>query len=412
MPRKLPLWALGLANAPLGFYYGFINTSMPLLLVAQGIPLDRVATISAIAFSPTFWIFILAPALDVRLSRRTHAVLWTAIAAACLFASVLLLHHTVLFTVALTLGCAATGLFSGSLGGWLPQLVPDDRRGHLSTWYNIANLGVAAVYGVSAIYLVQRLPGLLSASILALLIVAPTLLLFALPAPEPPTRKASAVFRALFHDLGVIFRQREVLLALLAFITPASCFALTNLFAGLGPDFHTPERWVTLLCGAGVAVACSLGCLVGGPLADRFSRIHIYIVTGLAGAAVAGASIVSPRSTMTFAAATLAYNFLQGINYTAYSALCFQLVGTDNPLAATQFSVLFCAINLPISYMTWIDGRGYAAFGIRGLFGSDALFSVLAGVILLACVSHTIYRSRGRTAQSASSSAASDEHLP
>ncbi len=402
MPRKLPLWALGLANAPLGFYYGFINTSMPLLLVAQGIPLGRVATISAIAFSPTFWIFLLAPALDVRLSRRAHAVLWTVIAAACLFVSILLLHHTVLFTVALTLGCAATGLFGGSLGGWLPQLVPDDRRGHLSTWYNIANLGVAALYGVSAIYLVQRLPRVLSATMLALLIVAPTLLLFALPTPESPARKTSAVFGALLHDLRIIFRQREVLLALMAFITPASCFALTNLFAGLGPDFHTPERWVTLLCGAGVAVACSLGCLVGGPLADRFSRIHLYILTGLAGAAVASATILAPRSTMTFAAATLAYNFLQGINYTAYSALCFQLVGSNNPLAATQFSVLFCAINLPISYMTWVDGRGYASFGLHGLFGVDALFSMLAGLTLLAFVTHNLRRRRKRSAHAAS----------
>ena len=399
MPRKLPLWAIGLANAPLGFYYGFINTSMPLLLVAQGIPLGRVATISAIAFSPTFWIFLLAPALDVRLSRRAHAFLWTVVAAACLFASILLLHHTLWFTVALTLGCAATGLFSASLGGWLPQLVPDDRRGHLSTWYNIANLGVAAVYGVSAIYLVQRLPRVLSATLLALLIVAPTLLLFALPAPQPPTRSASIVFRGLFRDLGIIFRQREVLLALVAFITPASCFALTNLFAGLGPDFGTPERWVTLLCGAGVAVACSLGCLIGGPLADRFSRIHIYILTGLAGAAVAGATILAPRSAVTFAAATLAYNFMQGINYTAYSALCFQLVGSNNPLAATQFSVLFCAINLPISYMTWMDGRGYAAVGLRGLFGTDAIFSVLAGVVLLAFVAHTTHRGTERRVQ-------------
>ncbi len=393
MARKLPLWAIGLANAPLGFYYGFINTSMPLLLVAQGVSLGRVATISAIAFSPTFWIFLLAPVLDVRLSRRAHAVVWSAVASVCLFASVMLLRHVVLFTVTLTAGCAATALFSSSLGGWLPELVPDEHRGRLSTWYNIANLGVAALYGTAAIYIVQRLPSLIGASLLALLIVAPTLLLFSLPAPQPPARTASAIFKELFHDLGIIFRRREVLLALTAFVTPASCFALTNLFAGLGPDFHASQRWVTAVCGAGVAVSCSLGCLLGGPLADRFSRMQIYILTGIGGAAVAGATILAPRSALIFAAATLAYNFLQGINYTAYTALCFELVGSNNRVAATQFSVLFCAINLPISYMTWVDGRGYAAFGLHGMLGTDALFSLLAGTALLGFM---IYTSRSR----------------
>ena len=131
--------------------------------------------------------------------------------------------------------------------------------------------------------------------------------------------------------------------------------------------------------------------------------MHIYIVTGLAGAAVAAATIAAPRSIFAFASATLAYNFLQGINYTAYAALCFQLVGSDNPLAATQFSVLFCAINLPISYMTWIDGRGYAAFGLHGLFATDAFFSGIAGLLLLAFVSHTLHQRRKPAAQPAAS---------
>ena len=104
---------------------------------------------------------------------------------------------------------------------------------------------------------------------------------------------------------------------------------------------------------------------------------------------MAAASVLAPHTPIPFALAALAYNFLQGINYTAYSALCFQLVGSSNPLASTQFTVLFCAINLPISYMTWVDGRGYALFGLRGLFATDALFSIVAGVALLFLLSRS-----------------------
>ena len=386
MPRKLPLWALGLANAPLGFFYGFLNTSLPLLLSSHGVPLPRIATISAIAFSPTFWVFFLAPILDVRLNRRAWSILWVAIASLCVIGSVLAVERLRLFTFLATLGCTGIALFGSSLGGWLPEIVPDDQRGHRGAWFQVANLGAAALYGVTAVLIVQHTSAALAAVSLAVLLLAPTALLAFFPPPAPPTRSATEVFRSLFRDLSVILRKREVILALVAFLVPASCFALTNLFAGLGADFHTPERWVTTICGAGVAIACSAGCLVGGPLADRFSRIYIYIFTGLAGALVAGASILAPHTVVTFAAATLAYNFLQGVNYTAYAALCFQLIGTGNPLAATQFSLLFCATCLPISYMTWVDGRGYASFGLRGLLATDAACSVVAGLSLLAFI--------------------------
>ena len=386
MPRSLPLWAIGLANAPLGFYYGFLNTSMPLLLTRQGVPLSTIATVSAIAFSPTFWAFLLAPSLDLGLTRRAWSILWAVIAATCIVVSVFTTAHLVLFTGIVTAGCAAIALFGSSLGGWLPEIVPDEQRGHVGAWFQVANLGAAALFGISAVLLIEHLAAPLAGALLALLLLLPLGLLACFPAPAAPTRSAAMVFGSLLHDLAAILRQREVLLALVAFLTPASCFALTNLFAGLGPDFHASERWVQLVCGAGVALACSAGCLLGGTLADRFSRMHLYILTGLAGAVVAAATLLAPRSPLTFAAATLAYNFLQGINYTAYAALCFRLVGRDNPLAGTQFSLLFCATCLPISYMTWIDGRGYAAHGPGGLFATDAGASLLFGSALLLSV--------------------------
>ena len=386
MPRTLPLWAIGLANAPLGFYYGFLNTSMPLLLTRQGVALPVIATISAIAFSPTFWVFLLAPSLDLGLTRRAWSILWAVVAAICIVGSVFATAHLVLFTAIVTTGCAAIALFGSSLGGWLPEIVPDEQRGHVGAWFQVANLGAAALFGISAVLLLEHLAAPIAGALLALSLLLPLGLLAFFPAPVAPTRSAATVFRSLFRDLRVILRQREVLLALVAFLTPASCFALTNLFAGLGPDFHATERTVQLVCGAGVAIACSAGCLLGGPLADRFSRMHLYILTGLAGAVVSGATLLAPRSVATFAVATLAYNFLQGINYTAYAALCFRLVGRGNPLAATQFSVLFCATCLPISYMTWIDGRGYAARGLKGLFTTDAAASLLFGTMLLLAI--------------------------
>jgi PAT family beta-lactamase induction signal transducer AmpG len=98
MRRQLPPWAMGLAIAPLGFYFGFVSTAMPILLSAKGVSVGKIAEVSAIGFSPTFWAFLLCPVLDVRFSKRTYALFFAAVAAVCLGVATLLTSNLVAFT--------------------------------------------------------------------------------------------------------------------------------------------------------------------------------------------------------------------------------------------------------------------------------------------------------------------------
>jgi hypothetical protein len=59
MRRRLSPWAMGFANAPLGFYFGYISTAIPILLSARGVSVDEISHVSGIAFSPSFWAFAL-----------------------------------------------------------------------------------------------------------------------------------------------------------------------------------------------------------------------------------------------------------------------------------------------------------------------------------------------------------------
>ncbi|WP_263411501.1 MFS transporter [Terriglobus tenax] len=383
MPRRLPVWVTGFANLPLGFFYGFINTAMPLLLSTQGVSVARIATISAIAFSPSFWGFVAAPVVDVAFSRRTWVWVWLAAMALCIGSSVLLTGHLLLFTADLTLGCLATNLFQAAAGGWLAEMVSDEERGHMGAWYQIANLGGAALFGVTAIVIVQHVAAGKAAVLVMLCFLVPSLALFSLlPKPVSVARRTAVVFGTLFHELGLILRKRDVLMGLITFLLPAGAFALNNVFSGLGADFHASTNWVTTVCGAGVAIACSLGCLAGGPLADRYSRMTVYICAGSATSIATGIALFCPRSGASYAALVLLYNFCQGINFTALTAIVFQLTGSENPLAATQMSLLFSAANLPTSYVTWLDGRGYAGFGVPGLLLTDTLLMLVFGTIL------------------------------
>src|SRR5271156_5795450 len=102
MRRRLPPWAMGLAVAPLGVYFGVASTAMPILLAAKGVSVGEIANVSAIGFSPSFWAFLLCPVLDVRFSKRAYALFFAAVAALCLGASTLLTGHLTAFTVVLT----------------------------------------------------------------------------------------------------------------------------------------------------------------------------------------------------------------------------------------------------------------------------------------------------------------------
>jgi PAT family beta-lactamase induction signal transducer AmpG len=374
---------MGMANMPLGFYYGFITTVMPFVLASRGVSTARIAEVSAIGFSPTFWAFLLSPVLDVRFTKKQYAVGLFGFGACCLGCAVLVMGRLGIFTAVVTLGCAAAALGGNALGAVLIETVDEGYFGRIGAWYNVANLGAAGMFGTIAIFILRYQPVGLAGAELAGIVMLPLILFYFFPALTRPTRSAGETFRTLFRDLFTVLKRRECVLGLIAFIAPGSAFALTNLFAGLGDFYHAPPTWVAWIGGAGVAIACSIGCLIGGPICDRFSRAQVYVMTGIVGAGVSVAMIFAPHTTMVFAVGVLAYNLAQGLNYTSFSALAFELTGKKNPLACTQVSLLTASANLPISYMTALDGVGSRWHGLTGMYGVDAGLSLVACGALL-----------------------------
>jgi PAT family beta-lactamase induction signal transducer AmpG len=384
MTRRMPAWAMGLALAPMGFYYGYLSTALPVLLRGRGVSVGDIAWISSVGFSPSFWAFLLCPILDVRFSKRAYAICFAAVAAICLGLSTLLTGNLVTFTAVVTLGCTATVIFGNAHQGWMPDAVEDKHFSTVGGVSNIANLSAAGLFAWLAVRLIRTLPAIEAAVLLAMIAMLPTVLLFFIPLPAQSTRGMRETFATFFADIYRVCRRRECILGLVCFLSPTACFALTNVFPALGTDFHASEAWVTTINGPYVAVACSLGCFLGIWLCTRIERRTVYIVTGFGGAAAALGLIRAPHTLLFFALGVLAYNFFTGINYTAFSALCYEIVGSANPLAATQISLLTASANLPISYMTAIEGHIYTKYRLAGMLAADAWSTVLVGAILLA----------------------------
>ncbi len=60
-------WQIGVGFLTFGLV---AITTLPFLLSKAGITIDGIATVSAVAMSPTFWAFLVTPIVDVRLTRR------------------------------------------------------------------------------------------------------------------------------------------------------------------------------------------------------------------------------------------------------------------------------------------------------------------------------------------------------
>ena len=65
-----------------------------------------------------------------------------------------------------------------------------------------------------------------------------------------------------------------------------------------------------------------------------------------------------PRQPFAFAVAITGENLFQALAFATANAITFEVIGPDNPFAATLFTVLLAASNLPITYMQFLDGRG------------------------------------------------------
>lgn len=377
-----------MAIFPFGLVMGFTITALPFLLTRQGISLDRTASTSAVVLSPTFWAWLVCPVLDTGLTRRAYCWLTAIAGASCLAAalSVLSATHLGVASGLLLAATLAMVMYGNAVNGWMAEFVPDDHRGSVGGWINVANLGGGAAGSLAVMSLAPHIRMHWIGAGMAACIVLGVLPTVMFPASRRSAFKFKQVFTETVMTTWAACRRQECLVGFALFLAPIAAAAAINLFSGLGADFHVPERTVVLVTGAGCAIATSIGALAGGYAANHVSRGYLYLAAGAGTAAVSLTLALTGHSVAMFIAGALIYNALTGVIYAAFNALGFQLVGRTSAVASTQLALFTAALNAAVVYMTWADGRGYAHFGVRGLFLVDGLASAVALIPLLLLV--------------------------
>jgi len=375
--RLPPIWLMGLSNATLGFGNGITLFLMPQLMAEAHVPEAKIATITAVALSANFWFVLFGPILDVRFSRRWYATFFAALSGVAATLAVLSVHRLIVLQIATVVCMAAAPLSSSALGGWLSNITAHEQKNPLSKWINIALISGSGVIIAVGGELVHGLPLFMAAVVMGAIVVLPAAVFPFMPAPGPDRRLAAESFLQFNREVVSLLGRREVVIVLLLFLSPCSSFVLPNLLGGLGADFHASARVVSLAGGAGAFVPGLIGCFLFPVIARRLRLRSFYFANGILGCLFTLSLVVLPHTTTTFALAVFGEFLFQAVAFSIQIGIVFDAIGPENPLAATTFSFLTAATNVPVTYITLIDGHAYSIGGITALLFTDAAIGIL-----------------------------------
>jgi len=380
---------------PFGAMGGYLSVAIGYQLTQAGVGVEEVAALIAASFIPQTWKFLWAPVADTTLSRKTWYLLAGAVSALGIFvtgavpadaASLPLLYAAVLISnVASTFLAMATESL-------MVYNTPPELQGRAGGWFQAGNLGGNGLGGGAGLWLAQTLPDpWMAAAAIALACALCAAALWFVPEPPPLARTGhyGRMLVAVWKDLWQVARSRLGILALLICFLPIGSGAATNLWAAVADDWHASANTVALATGVFSGIVSALGCLVGGYGADRIDRKTAYALYGLLMALSTVAMALAPRTETMYVVFTLIYAFIQGLTYAGFTAVVLETIGLG--AAATKYNLYASLSNMPIAYMTLVDGWAHTRWGAAGLLNVEAAFGVV-GIVVFIAVAMTLSR--------------------
>jgi len=381
---------------PFGAMSGYLNVAVVFLLTQAGVSVEASAALVALSYVPQTWKFLWAPVADMTLSRKRWYLIASVLSAIGIYATgaVPAVESSLgaLSVIVLVSGVAST-FQAMAVESLMAYCATEEAKGRAGGWFQAGNLGGYGLGGGAGLWLSQNVPPPWIGSLaVALAGLACALALILIREPPTPERSGSYLqtVKELGRDLWKVARSRRGSLALLICFLPIGTGAASNLWAGVAGDWHASAETVALVTGVFGGVASMIGCLGGGYLADRMNRKVAYALYGVLQALCAVAMALAPRDEPMYVTFTMVYAVLNGFAYAAFSAVTLEAIGRG--AAATKYNLYASLSNMPIGYMTAVDGWAAARWGAGGMLNLEAVVAVVA-VLLFASVAAFAARS-------------------
>ncbi|HET9765087.1 MAG TPA: MFS transporter, partial [Casimicrobiaceae bacterium] len=348
-----------------------------------------------------------APVADTTLSRKRWYLIASVLSAIGIYATGAVpavgSSLGILSVIVLISGVAST-FQAMAVESLMAYCATEEAKGRAGGWFQAGNLGGYGLGGGVGLWLSQSVPPPWIGSLtVALAGLACALALLFIREPPKPQRSGAYLqtVKELGRDLWQVARSRRGSLALLICFLPIGTGAASNLWAGVAGDWHASAETVALVTGVLGGIVSMIGCLGGGYLADRMNRKVAYALYGVLQALCAVVMALAPRSEPTYVVFTMAYAVLNGFSYAAFSAVTLEAIGRG--AAATKYNLYASLSNMPIGYMTAIDGWAAARWGAGGMLNVEAVVAIAAVLFFAGVAALAARRSRpirGRSAES------------
>jgi MFS family permease len=380
---------------PFGAMGGYLSVAIGYQLTQAGVSVEEVAALIAASYIPQTWKFLWAPVADMTLSRKTWYLLAGLVSALGIFvtgavpadaASLPLLYAAVLVS------SVASTFLAMATESLMVYNTPPELQGRAGGWFQAGNLGGNGLGGGAGLWLAQTLPDpWMAAAVIAVACALCCAALWFVPEPPPLARtdRYGRQLIAVLKDLWQVVRARAGVLALLICFLPIGSGAASNLWSAVADDWHASANTVALATGVFSGIVSALGCVFGGYGADRMDRKTAYILYGLLMAISTVAMALAPRTETMYVVFTLIYAFIQGLTYAGFTAVVLETIGLG--AAATKYNLYASLSNMPIAYMTLIDGWAHTRWGAAGLLNVEAAFGVV-GIVVFIAVAMTLPR--------------------
>lgn len=382
-------------DLPSGISSGFASITLPFVLTQAGFSVAAASAIVALGVSANLWRFLWGPIADLTLTARRWYLIGLITTAATLFLlSVVPLRASssgLIYAVVFISQVAST-LVMLPLGGMMAHTVAEESKGRAAGWYQAGNLGGNGIGGGAGVWLAAHYSKEIAGAALAIsMLVCALALLFVADVRIVTTETLRQRMALLWRDLVAIVTAAIPLLVTILVCSPIGAGAMNNVWAAVAPDWHASADMVALVTGVLNGVVAAAGCVVGGWIADRVGFWWAYFSSGIAIAAVAIIMASAARTPGSFSVGVLSYAFTNGVAYAAFSALVLMAIGKG--AASTKYAALCSLGNLPVVYMTALDGWVHDRYGAAWMLHFDGLAGVVCVVFAMLAL-HLILRRR------------------
>ena len=370
---------------PFGAPAGYVTVALGYLAPQGGISVAGVSALAAMTVLPQTYKFLWAPLVDV-LSTRKRWYLGGSVVSALTLAAMGLVPLSPQSLPALEALIFANSVSSAfvamSVEAIMANATSEAERGRAAAWSQAGNLGGSALGGGLGFRLVRSLPHpWMAPALLAAGLLACCLALLPLAEPTKPAGAVTVRLKAVFRELwGVIWSRQGALAVPLCFL-PMGAGAAAGLFSAVARDWHASSELVEVMNGWLSGVIMIAGCLLAGRLSDVMNRKAAYAMSGGILALFTLIVAFAPQTPATYALLCIGYSFATGLCYGTFTGFVLELIGGG--AAATKYNVFASLSNIPIWYMTRVDGWAADQYGAVKMLLIDAAAGGVGIVFLI-----------------------------